>query len=68
MSGDWGNVDCPQCGARQPRPDAAAATNDDELLAVRLTCADCGTAWEHGVEIWRYYGVPEHLPSRDEDV
>jgi len=67
VRGDWGSLECPHCGAGQPPPDARAATNDDEWLFVALTCARCGGEWEHRVEIWRYYGVPEELPSREED-
>jgi hypothetical protein len=48
-------------------PETSAASNDNEWIFVRLVCANCETEWEHSVEIWRYYRVPERLPSRDED-
>jgi hypothetical protein len=67
MSGDWGNLACPHCGAVHEPPDARAASNDDEWIFVRLVCASCAAEWEHSVEIWRYYRVPERLPSREED-
>ncbi len=67
MSGDWGSLDCPRCGTTHPPPDSAAATDDDETIRVQLGCVTCGHRWEHSVEIWRYYGVPERLPSREED-
>ena len=67
MSGDWGNLACPRCGAMHQPPDTRSATNDDEWIFVRLVCDSCGAEWEHRVEIYRYYGVPEQLPSREED-
>jgi uncharacterized C2H2 Zn-finger protein len=67
MSGDWGNLACPHCGAVHEPPDARAASNDDEWIFVHLACPRCGTVWERSVEIWRYYRVPERLPARDED-
>jgi hypothetical protein len=48
-------------------PDPRSAANDDEWIFVRLTCANCGCEWEHRVEIYHYYRVPEQLPSREED-
>jgi hypothetical protein len=67
VSRDWGNLDCPHCGAEHASPDPRQATNDDEFLFVLLSCARCGGEWEHRVEIWRYYDVAERLPSREED-
>jgi hypothetical protein len=66
MSGDWGNLACPHCGVVHGPPDPRAASNDDERIFARLVCTNCGTEWEHSVEIWRYYRVPEPLPSNDE--
>jgi hypothetical protein len=67
VSGDWGKVECPRCGAAQPPPDPRAATNDDELIFVHLTCVNCGQQFDHWVQLWLYYGVAERLPSREED-
>jgi hypothetical protein len=67
MSGDWGNLACPHCGAIHQPPDTRSAANDDEWIFVHLVCASCGGDWKHRVEIYRYYGVPERLPSREED-
>ena len=67
MSGDWGNLACPRCGAVHETPDARAASNDDEWIWVRLACTNCRAEWEHSVEVWRYYRVPERLPSNEED-
>jgi predicted RNA-binding Zn-ribbon protein involved in translation (DUF1610 family) len=65
MPGDWGNLDCPSCGYAHPPPEHAA-TDCDAVIA-DLVCPKCGHGWEVRVALWRYYGIPEELPTREED-
>jgi hypothetical protein len=65
MPGDWGKLDCPHCGCTHPVP-ARAATDCDAVIA-DLICPTCHGGWEVRVELWRYYGIPERLPSGEED-
>ena len=65
MPGDWGNLDCPACGNAHPPPEGA--TTECEHVVADLICPKCGHGWEVRVELWRYYEIPEALPSREED-
>jgi hypothetical protein len=65
MPGNWGNLDCPNCGYTHPPPESAA-TECDAVVA-DLICPECHRGWEVRVELWRYYGIQEELPSREED-
>ena len=65
MTGDWGNLDCPGCGKAHSPPERP--TTDCDGLIADLTCPECGEGWEIRVELWRYYGVPQELPLREED-
>jgi hypothetical protein len=61
MTGDWGNLDCPQCGCTHERPERV--TTDCDAVIAALFCPHCDKSWERRVELWRYYGLPEELPS-----
>lgn len=65
MPGNWGNLDCPKCRHTHPVPERA--TSECEAVIADLICPKCRHGWEVRVELWRYYGVPEELPSREED-
>jgi hypothetical protein len=65
MPGNWGYLDCPNCGCPHP-PSEGAATECDAVVA-DLICSHCHRGWEVRVELWRYYGIQEELPSREED-
>jgi hypothetical protein len=65
MPGDWGSLDCPGCGATQPPPEGAVSECD--ALIANMVCSRCWTRWQVRVELWRYYGVAEELPSREAD-
>lgn len=65
MSGNWGNLDCPHCGHPHPIPETAA-TDCDAVIA-DLVCAECHSGYQVRVELWRYYGIKEALPSREDD-
>jgi hypothetical protein len=65
MPGNWGNLDCPACGHTHPPPEGASC-DCDELLA-DLVCPECANGWEVRVELWRYYEIPQELPTSEED-
>ena len=65
MPGNWGNLDCPGCGRTQAAPEHVI-TECDAVIA-DLTCPNCHRGWQVRVELWRYYGIPEELPSREQD-
>jgi hypothetical protein len=65
MPGNWGNLECPNCGCTHPPPDAAD-TECDQVIA-DLICPQCHHGWEVTVELWRYYGIQPELPSREDD-
>jgi hypothetical protein len=65
MPGNWGNLDCPDCGCTHATP--AGVTAECEELVAELVCPECGKGCELRVELWRYYGVAEELPSREDD-
>jgi hypothetical protein len=65
MPGNWGKLDCPTCGHAHPPP-VHPDCECEELIA-DLVCPKCGHGWEIRVELWRYYEIPEALPTRDED-
>jgi len=48
-----------------PPPESAAT--ECEAVVADLTCPHCHRGWERRVELWRYYGIQEELPSREED-
>jgi hypothetical protein len=66
MPGNWGNLDCPACGATHPVPERASNCECDEVVA-DLLCPQCGQGWELRVALWRYYEIDERLPSPAED-
>jgi hypothetical protein len=65
MPGNWGNLDCPDCGRTQPPPELAST--DCEAVTGEVICPDCDKSREVRVELWRYYDIQEQLPSREED-
>ena len=65
MPGIWENLDCPNCGCTHPPPERAA-TECDAVVA-DLVCPSCHRRRELRVELWRYYGIQEELPSREAD-
>ena len=65
MTGNWGKLECPHCGEPHPPP-ARAACECEELIA-DLVCPRCHKGWEVRVELWRYWGIKQELPSRSED-
>jgi hypothetical protein len=65
MPGNWGNLDCPHCGCIHPPPELAST--DCEAVIAEVICPSCHKGWEVRVELWRYYDIPEQLPSREED-
>ena len=65
MPGDWGKLDCPDCGCPHPPPERA--TVECESVTADLICPSCHRGWEVTVELWRYYGIERELPSRAED-
>ena len=64
MSGNWGKLECPDCGHQVP-PQGAAS--DCEGLILDLVCPQCRHDFEIRVELWRYYGIVPELPSREDD-
>lgn len=65
MPGNWGNLDCPNCGCIHPPPEVAS-TDCDAVIA-DLICPSCHEGREVRVELWRFYDIQEQLPSREED-
>jgi transcription elongation factor Elf1 len=65
MPGNWGRLDCPSCGHTHPPPERASSECD--AVIADLICPNCGQGWEVRVELWRYYGIQEELPSREQD-
>jgi hypothetical protein len=66
MPGNWGNLDCPQCGNPHPAPEHASSTECHAVIA-DLVCPECHHGWELRVELWRYFGIDPALPSPEED-
>ena len=65
MPGTWGNLYCPGCGHTHGPPERV--TTECDALVADLHCPECQRDWEARVELWRYYGIPEELPSREQD-
>ena len=40
---------------------------ESEAVVADLICPKCHRGWEVRVELWRYYGIRQELPAREED-
>jgi transposase-like protein len=65
MPGNWTDLDCPSCGHTHPPPEQM--TTDCDFVIADLVCPECQRAWQVRIELWRYYGIEEALPSREQD-